>query len=111
MPHYRVVVFDPETGSEITVAEAATLGGAVVLARSASTLGAWIAIDTEPAVWLSMRSLESIRDSTDAEEAERAAVVRYYRLARHLLATQGVDAGRVDRDLPLTADGQVPDDA
>lgn len=111
MPHYRVVVFDPETGSEITVAEVATLGDAVVLARSTSALDAWIAIDTEPAVWLSTRSLDSIGDTAGSEEAERAAVVRYYRLARHLLTTQGVDAGCVDRDLPLTADGQVPDDA
>ncbi len=111
MPRYRVLVFDPDTGTEITVAEVYSLGGAVVVARSASALGAWIVIDTEPAVWLSTRSVGAIRDTNEIAGAERAAVVRYYRLARHLLSTQGVDTGQVDSELPLTLDGQVPIDA
>ncbi|MGE3774866.1 MAG: hypothetical protein AB7I32_18215 [Gammaproteobacteria bacterium] len=110
MPRYRVVVFDPETGSEITVAGTRSLGAAVTAARSASALGAWIVIGTEPAVWLSARALEAIEVDNGIAE-ERAAVVRYYRLARHLLAIQGIDTERIDRELPLSADGGVPEDA
>jgi len=110
MLRYRVVVFDPETGSEISVAGTHSLGAAVTTARSASVLGAWIVIDTEPAVWLSARALDAIEIGNGVAE-ERAAVVRYYRLARHLLATQGIDMERIDRELPLAADGEVPEDA
>lgn len=101
MPATRLVRFGSHHGNEVEIARLATLSEAVEFAIAAADPLAWLVVGTSPPVWLSAASLVG---ETDAP----GALMRFYVLARELLAAEGVSPAGVDAQLPLRPDGSVP---
>lgn len=100
----RLEVVRGEGFNDVELARLRSLSEAVEFTISVGDPIARLFVGTTPPVWLSAASLVGETDPA-------GAVVRFYRLARELLAAEGVPTVEVGAQLPLACADTAPGEA